>query len=159
MSIRKILSREKAVAHVHDLKRRGRKVVFTNGCFDILHPGHARYLQAAKELGDILIVAINSDRSVRTIKGPNRPIMPQAERAEVMAALESVDFVTIFDEPTPRELITEMLPNVLVKGGDWALDQIIGREEVEAAGGTVVSIPVVEGYSTSRIIQGARRSA
>lgn len=134
------------------LRQAGRRVVFTNGCFDLLHPGHVRYLQQARALGEALIVALNSDRSVRELKGPARPILKEAERAEVMAALACVDFVTIFDEPTPREIITALLPDILVKGGDWSIDTIVGREEVEAAGGQVMSLPFVDGVSTSEVI-------
>lgn len=135
------------------LRQSGRKVVFTNGCFDLLHPGHVRYLQQARALGDALIVALNSDRSVRELKGDKRPILNEAERAEVMAALACVDFVTVFDEPTPREIISALLPDVLVKGGDWSIDTIIGREEVEAAGGKVMSLPFVDGSSTTDVIE------
>jgi D-glycero-beta-D-manno-heptose 1-phosphate adenylyltransferase len=135
-----------------ELRQAGSRVVFTNGCFDLLHPGHVRYLQQARALGDALIVALNSDRSVRELKGPSRPILKEAERAEVMAALACVDFVTIFDEPTPREIISALLPDILVKGGDWGIDSIIGREEVEAAGGQVMSLPFVDGVSTSEVI-------
>jgi D-beta-D-heptose 7-phosphate kinase/D-beta-D-heptose 1-phosphate adenosyltransferase len=135
------------------LRRNGRRVVFTNGCFDLLHPGHVRYLAQARALGDALIVALNSDRSVRALKGETRPILNEQERAEIIAALAAVDFVTIFDEETPRTVIAELLPDVLVKGGDWALDEIVGREEVEAAGGTVMSLPYVEGSSSSDIVQ------
>lgn len=135
------------------------RVVFTNGCFDLLHPGHIRTLEAARKLGDALIVGLNSDRGVRQLKGPGRPILPERERAEILAALECVDAVVIFDEPTPREIITALLPDVLVKGGDWAGDQIVGREEVEAAGGRVVSIPVAPGYSTTAILQKIRDGA
>lgn len=135
------------------LREAGKKVVFTNGCFDLLHPGHVRYLQQARELGDALIVALNSDRSVRELKGDKRPILTEEERAEVMAALACVDFVTVFDEPTPREIISVLLPDVLVKGGDWGIDSIVGREEVEAAGGQVLSLPFVDGCSTTDVIQ------
>lgn len=135
-----------------ELRQAGRRVVFTNGCFDLLHPGHVRYLRQARALGDALIVALNSDRSVRELKGPSRPILKEDERAEVMAALACVDFVTIFDEPTPREIITALLPDILVKGGDWSIDTIVGREEVEAAGGQVMSLPFVDGVSTSEVI-------
>lgn len=134
------------------LRQAGRRVVFTNGCFDLLHPGHVRYLQQARALGDALIVALNSDRSVRALKGPSRPILKEEERAEVIAALACVDFVTIFDEPTPREIITALLPDILVKGGDWSIDTIVGREEVEAAGGKVMNLPFVDGVSTSEVI-------
>lgn len=135
------------------------RVVFTNGCFDLLHPGHIRTLEAARQLGDALVVGLNSDRGVRELKGPGRPILPEHERAEILAALECVDAVVIFDEPTPREIIAALLPDVLVKGGDWAGDQIVGRAEVEAAGGRVVSIPVAPGYSTTAILQKIRDGA
>ena len=135
------------------LRRADKTVVFTNGCFDLLHPGHVRYLQQARALGDALIVALNSDRSVRELKGEGRPILHAAERAEVMAALACVDYVTIFDEPTPRAVIAALLPDVLVKGGDWGVAQIVGREEVEAAGGRVLSLPFVAGCSTSDVIR------
>ena len=148
----KVLSVSNLVAERRLLREAGRRVVFTNGCFDLLHPGHVRYLTLARELGDALIVALNSDRSVRALKGPSRPILREDERAEVMAALECVDYVTIFDEETPRELIAQLLPDILVKGGDWGVTDIIGREEVEAAGGEVLSLPFVEGCSTSDVI-------
>ena len=135
------------------LRADGRRLVFTNGCFDLLHVGHVRYLSEARRLGDALLVAINSDRSVRALKGAGRPILGETERAEILAALEAVDFVTVFDEESPRELITEVLPDVLVKGGDYRLDEIHGREEVEAAGGRVLSLPFVEGASTTSIIE------
>ena len=124
----------------------GRRVVFTNGVFDLLHPGHVRYLQQARALGDLLIVGVNSDRSVRQNKGPERPITPEAERAEVLAALECVDAVTVFDEETPHDIITALQPDVLVKGADWAHDAIVGRDIVEARGGQVVRVPVEPGY-------------
>lgn len=148
----KVLPVSKLVAERRLLREAGRRVVFTNGCFDLLHPGHVRYLTLARELGDALIVALNSDRSVRALKGPSRPILRENERAEVMVALECVDYVTIFDEETPRELIAQLLPDILVKGGDWGVTDIIGREEVEAAGGEVLSLPFVEGCSTSDVI-------
>jgi rfaE bifunctional protein nucleotidyltransferase chain/domain len=157
VSADKILPLERTLEVVSELKRRGRRIVFTNGCFDLLHPGHTRYLATARTLGDLLVVAINSDRSVRELKGPNRPIQSEAERAEILAALRSVDFVTIFDDLTPRALIARMLPQVLVKGGDWGPAEIVGREEVEAAGGQVVSVPVVEGFSTTAIIRKVSR--
>src|SRR5271168_1527134 len=135
------------------------RVVFTNGCFDLLHPGHIRTLEAARNLGDALVVGLNSDRGVRQLKGPGRPVLPERERGEILAALECVDAVVIFDEPTPREIIAALLPDVLVKGGDWAGDQIVGREEVEAAGGRVVSIPVTPGYSTTAILAKIRDGA
>jgi D-beta-D-heptose 7-phosphate kinase/D-beta-D-heptose 1-phosphate adenosyltransferase len=139
--------------------RAGRRVVFTNGCFDLLHPGHLRGFELARELGDVLIVGLNSDSSVRQLKGPGRPVIPERERAEILAALECVDAVVIFDDLTPREVISRLLPDILVKGGDWPGDQIIGREEVEAAGGRVVSIPVVPGYSTTAILQKIREGS
>ena len=127
--------------------------MFTNGCFDLIHAGHVRYLTQARALGDALVVALNSDRSVRALKGDGRPIMNEQERAEVIAALEAVNYVIVFDGETPRELIAALLPDVLVKGGDWPLNQIVGREEVEAAGGRVLSLPYVEGSSTTEIIE------
>lgn len=158
-----VLSIEALTAERERRRRAGERVVFTNGCFDLLHPGHVRYLQLARDLGDCLIVALNSDRSVRELKGPQRPILREAERAEVMAALGCVDYVTIFDEPTPRRLIARLLPDILVKGGDWGVAEIVGREEVEAAGGEVRSLPFVEGCSTSeviaRIVAGLSRAA
>ena len=154
-----ILSLEQAIVRFGREKRNGRRVVFTNGCFDLLHPGHIRSLETSRSLGDVLIVGLNSDSSVRALKGPGRPVLPERERAEILAALECVDAVVVFDELTPRETISQLLPDVLVKGGDWASDQIVGREEVEAAGGCVVSIPVVPGYSTSAILQKIRQGA
>lgn len=148
----KILSLDQLRTERELLRQAGKKVVFTNGCFDLLHPGHVRYLQQARALGDSLIVALNSDRSVRELKGEKRPILTEAERSEVMAALACVDFVTVFDEPTPREIISALLPDILVKGGDWGIDSIIGREEVEAAGGKVMSLAFVEGCSTTDVI-------
>ena len=135
------------------LRAAGARLVFTNGCFDLLHVGHVRYLAAARALGDALLVAINSDRTVRELKGAARPVMSEAERAEMLAALRAVDYVTVFDDVSPRSLIAELLPDVLVKGGDYALDEIHGRAEVEAAGGHVLSLPFVEGASTSGIIE------
>jgi len=157
MGTEKIIPIARAFELVDQLKRRGKRVVFTNGCFDLLHPGHTRYLAEARALGDVLIVAVNSDRSVRALKGSERPIFPERERAEILAALMSVDYVTIFDELTPQTIIARMLPQVLVKGGDWGLDEIVGRTEVEAAGGKVVALPITPGYSTSSIIQAAAK--
>lgn len=148
-----ILDLQALISKREALRREGRTVVFTNGCFDLLHPGHVRYLSQARALGDALVVALNSDRSVRALKGEGRPILSERERAEVIAALHAVDYVVIFEEETPRELIAKLLPDVLVKGGDWPLDEIVGREEVEAAGGKVVSLPYVEGSSTTDIIK------
>jgi D-glycero-beta-D-manno-heptose 1-phosphate adenylyltransferase len=154
-----ILTIEEAILRFGREKRNGRRVVFTNGCFDLLHPGHIGSLEQARALGDVLVVGINSDASVRQLKGAGRPVLPELERAEILAALESVDAVVIFDELTPREVIARLLPDVLVKGGDWPGDQIVGREEVEAAGGRVVSIPVVPGYSTTEILRKIREGA
>ena len=151
----KVLPLERAYELVDELKRQGKRVVFTNGCFDVLHPGHVRVFAEARKLGDVLIVAVNSDRSVRELKGPARPIMPENERAEILAALEAVDYVTIFDDASVQPVIARLLPDVLVKGGDWGPDGIVGRAEVEAAGGTVISVPVVPGFSTSAIIEAA----
>jgi D-glycero-beta-D-manno-heptose 1-phosphate adenylyltransferase len=134
------------------LRAGGQVVVFTNGCFDLLHAGHVRYLEAARREGDILVVGLNSDRSVRDIKGDLRPILPESERAEVLAGLAAVDYVVLFDEPDPLRLITALAPDVLVKGGDWPVDAIIGAGQVRSRGGRVVRIPVVEGASTSAII-------
>jgi len=151
-----ILTLEQAILRFGPQKRNGRRVVFTNGCFDLLHPGHIRSLEQARALGDVLIVGLNSDASVRQLKGEGRPVIPERERAEILAALESVDAVVIFDDLSPREVIARLLPDVLVKGGDWPGDQIVGREEVEAAGGRVVSAPVVPGYSTTDILKKIR---
>jgi D-glycero-beta-D-manno-heptose 1-phosphate adenylyltransferase len=153
----KIVDRTELIAARQRLRENGRRVVFTNGCFDLLHPGHVQYLTEARALGDALIVALNSDDSVRRLKGEGRPILNERERAEVMAALAAVDLVTVFDEETPRQLIAALLPDVLVKGGDWPVDQIVGREEVEAAGGRVLSLPYRQGSSTSDIIERIRR--
>ncbi|MBW2029073.1 MAG: D-glycero-beta-D-manno-heptose 1-phosphate adenylyltransferase [Deltaproteobacteria bacterium] len=138
---------------VASLKAEGKKVVFTNGCFDILHPGHTRYLAAARDLGDFLVVAVNSDRSTRVIKGDKRPVMPQDARTEVLAALSFVDLVTIFDEETPYRVIEVLQPDILVKGGDWKEDEIVGADIVKKAGGEVRRIPYISGYSTTEIIE------
>ena len=145
---------------VHELRRllailraSGEKVVFTNGCFDILHTGHTRYLEKSRSFGDILVVAVNSDASVRTIKGEKRPINSEAERMETLAALACVDFVTLFNEPDPHRVIAELQPDVLVKGGDWPIEKIIGRDVVAARGGKVVNVPYIEGSSTTGIIE------
>lgn len=147
---------DEAATFARGLQAAGRTVVFTNGVYDLLHPGHVRYLRAARALGDALIVAVNSDRSVRANKGPERPINPEAERAEVIAALAVVDRVVIFDEDTPHEVISRIQPDVLVKGADWPADQIVGRDIVEARGGRVVLMPVEQGFSTTRLIERAR---
>jgi D-beta-D-heptose 7-phosphate kinase/D-beta-D-heptose 1-phosphate adenosyltransferase len=149
----KILSIEEMLAERERLRTAGARLVFTNGVFDLLHVGHVRYLAQARALGDALVVAINSDRTVRELKGPDRPVFDEAERAEILAALRQVDYVVIFDDISPRSLISRLLPDVLVKGGDYQLDEIHGREEVEAAGGKVISLPFVDGASTTTIIE------
>ena len=156
--IEKILTIDQLLTERERLRAAGKKLVFTNGVFDILHVGHVRYLARAQALGDALVVAINSDNSVGALKGPGRPLIDQEERAEILAAMRAVTYVTIFDDVSPRSLIATLLPDVLVKGGDYALDEIHGREEVEAAGGRVVSLPFVEGVSTSGIIERMMKS-
>jgi rfaE bifunctional protein nucleotidyltransferase chain/domain len=149
-----VLTREDAVEWAESRRARGEKVVFTNGVFDLLHPGHVRYLMAARRLGEALIVAVNSDRSARALdKGPNRPLNPAAERAEVLAALQCVDATVIFDDDTPEAIVSALQPDVLVKGADWADGTIVGANLVEARGGRVVRIPLAEGYSTTALIQ------
>jgi D-glycero-beta-D-manno-heptose 1-phosphate adenylyltransferase len=153
----KVLTRDQLVPLLQAERTRGKRIVFTNGCFDLMHVGHTRYLQAAKDLGDLLVVAVNSDSSVRSLnKAPERPIVPESQRAEVVAALGSVDYVILFNEPDPQSLITSLQPDILVKGGDWAVEQIVGREIVEARGGVVRTIPLVPGVSTTSIIQRIR---
>jgi len=151
--IEKILTPREMLGERQRLRAAGARLVFTNGVFDLLHVGHVRYLAQARALGDVLLVAINSDRTVRELKGPDRPVFNEAERAEILAALRCVDYVTVFDDISPRTLIASLLPDVLVKGGDYDLDQIHGREEVEAAGGNVISLPFVEGASTTGMIE------
>lgn len=146
----RVLSKEALLAGFG--RPRDRRIVFTNGCFDLLHPGHVRYLAQARALGDVLVVGLNSDASARRLKGAGRPLVPEADRAAVLAALRSVDAVTLFDEDTPLELIGALLPDVLVKGGDYDLDAIVGREVVEEAGGDVRVLPFLEGYSTTDIL-------
>jgi len=153
------MKQEEAVALAGRLRADGRSVVFTNGVFDLLHPGHVRYLQHARSLGDALIVGVNSDRSVRVNKGENRPLTPDAERVEILEALACVDGVVVFDEDTPHELIAAIQPDVLVKGADWAENAIVGRDIVEARGGRVVRVPVEPGHSTTRLIDKIRASA
>ncbi len=155
----KAVTLEEAILRFGREKRNGRRVVFTNGCFDLLHPGHIRGFELARQMGDVLIVGLNSDASVRQLKGPTRPVIPEGERVEILSALEPIDAVIIFNELTPREVISRLLPDVLVKGGDWPGDQIAGREEVEAAGGRVVSIPFVTGYSTTSMLQKVREGS
>lgn len=144
---------DQGVALVARLRGEGRTVVFTNGVYDLLHPGHVRYLQAARALGDALIVGVNSDRSVRANKGADRPVTPEAERAEIVAALAVVDAAIVFDEDTPLQIITRLQPDVLVKGADWAEDAIVGRQVVESRGGRVVRMPVEPGFSTTAILK------
>ena len=146
-----------AVAFVESRRRLGQRIVFTNGVFDLLHPGHVRYLQAARREGDALIVGINSDRSVRANTGPSGPFMPEHERAEVLEALACVDAVVVFDEETPAVIIDALQPDVLVKGADWAADAIVGRDIVEARGGRVVRVPIEPGHSTSAILERIRQ--
>lgn len=150
------MTRAEAAAFAETARQEGRRVVFTNGVFDILHPGHLRYLQQARALGDLLIIGLNSDASVRRNKGPERPINNEAERAEILEALECVDAVTVFDEETPAEIIRAIQPDILVKGADWAEDAIVGRDTVEALGGRVVRVPIERGYSTTEIIRKIR---
>ncbi|MCX5833065.1 MAG: D-glycero-beta-D-manno-heptose 1-phosphate adenylyltransferase [Deltaproteobacteria bacterium] len=148
-----MLSRHELKKEIDKLKKAGKKIIFTNGCFDILHTGHTRYLREARKLGDILVVGVNSDASVRAIKGSKRPIVPQAERADIMASLESVDFVILFDETTPLELIEYLKPHTIVKGGDWAEKDIVGGEAVRKWGGAVAVIPEIKGASTTNILE------
>ena len=155
----KVLSRSEVVSALTARRTQGQRVVFTNGCFDLMHVGHTRYLQAARELGDLLVVGVNTDRSVRSLnKGLDRPIVPEHQRAEVLAALACVDYVVLFDEPDPGRLIIEIQPDVLVKGGDWTPDKIIGRETVEARGGVVKTLPLVPGVSTTALVEKIRSS-
>ena len=149
----KIKSLEEIVRLRAELRERGKRLVFTNGCFDILHVGHVRYLNRARALGDRLVVALNSDRSVGRIKGKSRPIVPEMERAEVLAALGCVDYIFFFDDATPQRIIDAIVPDVLVKGSDWELSRVIGRETVENAGGKVLTVPMIEGFSTTGIIR------
>jgi len=147
-----LIALEEFVPVIARLKQDGKRIVFTNGCFDIIHVGHIRYLKSAKELGDILVIGLNSDESVRKIKGDNRPIVSQGERAEILSSIRSVDYVVIFNEPDPYNTIAAIKPDILIKGGDWAIDNIVGRDIVESYGGEVRTIPFVEGFSSSRII-------
>ena len=144
---------ESLLEHVRTLHKSGKTVVFTNGCFDLLHQGHIDFLRRARALGDFLVVAINTDNSVQRLKGRNRPIVPEEERAELLAGLEMVDAVCLFDQDTPLETILKIRPDVLVKGGDWGLEHIVGRAEVEGWGGQVLALPVLENHSTSGIIE------
>ena len=153
----KVTTRDELASLLAERRQRQQRVVFTNGCFDLMHIGHVRYLQAARNLGDLLVVGVNSDGSVRALsKGPDRPIVPDVQRAEVLAALACVDYVVIFSEPDPGALIAALQPDILVKGGDWPLDRIIGRDTVEARGGRVQTIPLVPGVSTTTLVQRIR---
>ena len=153
----KVTTRQELASRLEERRRQGQRIVFTNGCFDLMHIGHIRYLQAARNLGDVLVVGVNSDESVRALhKGADRPIVPDVQRAEVLAALACVDYVTIFPEPDPGSLIAALQPDILVKGGDWSLDRIVGRETVEARGGRVQTIPLVPGVSTTTLVQRIR---
>jgi len=148
----KIRARRELLKIIKDLRTKGKRIVFTNGCFDLLHIGHVRYLEKAKALGDVLVVGVNSDASVRKLKGPKRPILPEEERAGILSGLGCVDYITIFSEIDPLKLIASLRPNVLVKGGDWTKEQTVGKEVVERSGGEVVILPFVKGSSTSNLI-------
>lgn len=153
----KVMTKGQLAPLLQQSRAQKKRIVFTNGCFDLMHVGHTRYLQAAKDLGDLLVVGVNSDESVRSLnKAPDRPIVQESQRAEVVAALGSVDYVVLFNEPDPQSLIASLQPDILVKGGDWAVEQIVGREIVEARGGIVQTIPLVPGVSTTSIIQRIR---
>ncbi len=149
----KILSKEQLKVRLDEHRQEGKKIVFTNGCFDILHVGHVRYLQEARKLGDLLVLGLNSDSSVRTLKGEKRPLVPQDERADVLAALEAINYVTIFDEATPLELIEYLKPDFLVKGGDWSEDEIVGADAIRKWGGRVIVAPLIQGRSTTNVVE------
>lgn len=151
-----VSSMQKIAADLAPLKRQHKKIVFTNGCFDLLHVGHVRYLQEARALGDLLVVGVNSDASVKVLKGPTRPVQIEADRAEILAALACVDYTVIFNEETPAELIRQVVPDILVKGGDWKIEQIVGADFVIAQGGKVLSLQFVDGKSTTKLIEKAR---
>lgn len=151
--MRKFITNKEAIRWLDIKKGVGKKIIFTNGCFDIIHVGHIRYLKQAISYGDCLIVAINSDESIKKIKGNNRPIIPQNQRAEILSSLEFVTYVTIFDEPTPIKLIKQIKPDFLIKGSDWSSDKIVGKDFVESYGGKVIRIKLVEGISTTKIIE------
>ena len=151
------MTKDQLVPLLRAAQAQSKRIVFTNGCFDLMHVGHTRYLQAARDLGDLLVVAVNSDESVRSLnKAPDRPIVPEAQRAEVVSALSSVDYVVLFKEPDPHSVIAALQPDILVKGGDWAVERIVGRDIVEARGGVVRTIPLVPGVSTTTLIQRIR---
>ncbi|PIV21381.1 MAG: D-glycero-beta-D-manno-heptose 1-phosphate adenylyltransferase [Deltaproteobacteria bacterium CG_4_8_14_3_um_filter_45_9] len=149
----KIKGRKELLRIIKHLKAKGKRIIFTNGCFDLLHVGHIRYLEEARALGDVLIVGVNSDSSVRKLKGSKRPVLPEEERAEILSGLGCVDYIIIFDEIDPLKLITSLQPNVLAKGGDWTKEQTVGKKVVERSGGEVVIIPFVQGASTSNLIK------
>ena len=149
----KLISIDKLVEIREKLKKEGKKVVFTNGCFDILHRGHVEYLSKAKQLGDVLIVGVNSDSSVKRIKGNKRPIIPQDDRIAVLSAIEFIDYIVVFEDDTPYELIKKLVPDVLVKGSDWSIDEVVGRDVVESEGGKVILVELTPGRSTTNIIQ------
>ncbi len=149
----KILDRKTLLENINKLRKENKKIAFTNGCFDILHVGHVRYLQEAKKTADILVLALNSDSSVQSLKGEERPLVPQDERAEILAALEFIDFVTIFPEVTPLELINYLKPDIIIKGADWSEDKVVGGDNVKKWGGRVILIPFVEGKSTTNIVE------
>lgn len=149
----KILDREILKEKLDSLRKEGKKIAFTNGCFDILHVGHVRYLREARKTADVLVLALNSDSSVRSIKGEKRPLVSEEERAEILAALEFIDFVTVFPELTPLELITYLKPDILIKGGDWPEDKVVGRDDVKKWGGRVILIPEIKGKSTTNIVE------
>jgi D-beta-D-heptose 7-phosphate kinase/D-beta-D-heptose 1-phosphate adenosyltransferase len=150
---KKVKEKEDLCEILKRLKAEGKRIVFTNGCFDLLHIGHLRYLEKAKTLGDILVVGVNSDASVQGLKGPGRPVLPLEERMELLSGLECVDYVVSFDESAPLKLITVLKPHLLVKGGDWSTETIVGKEVVESLGGEVVALPFIEGNSTSHLIE------
>lgn len=159
LSRRKIVSLSRLLRDVRKAQAQGECVVFTNGCFDLLHAGHVTLLERSRALGNLLVVAINSDRSVRFLKGKDRPIVSERDRAILLAGLACVDYVIVFDEPTPKQLINRLKPNILVKGGDWDIDHIVGRQTIERAGGRVVCIPLLKGHSTSRLIERIRQKS
>jgi rfaE bifunctional protein nucleotidyltransferase chain/domain len=155
--MRKLLTLPELKRRIKSARRSGKRVVFTNGCFDLIHPGHVRYLRAAKRLGDVLVVALNSDDSIRRLKGRGRPLVSARDRCEVVAALEMVDYVAVFSDDTPYQLIKALQPDILVKGGDWQPDQIVGADLVRARGGTVRSLPFARGYSTTALVKKVQR--
>ncbi len=155
----KLKTSDELMKIVEGLKKEGKRIVFTNGCFDLLHLGHIRYLKEAKRVGNILIVGLNSDNSVRSLKGKDRPLVREKDRAEILSALESVDYIVIFNESTPKNLIDRIIPHILVKGGDWKREEVVGGDIVEAHGGEVVIIPEVKGYSTSALIKKIQRAS